>query len=363
MQSRAGRSYGYSDSSFADHAAHLRKLAGSLPRTSCVKPVVMALSHGRPPAAEQVEMLRAAATGRAEGRSREKAAALWTLVYAGLLTDVPRAHADVLRAVMRNRESTMGWRVASRIRRAVTSAAIAGGLLATVVAMASALQHLGCGEDSLCQGGLIAANIFLSLAAVLLAAGCLAAPLALAVADWTAQTNVRADAAAALSLVAGPDDVDVLAAACFDVSSPVLLLAQYTLKGVLPALDESHRDILTVTTTPSLCRLLRLYDLELVCLTLDALGRVGDGRAAGHVELLLTENKGARVREAAERVLPVLQERRRREGDAASLVRPSSHQSAEECLLRPTRPGLHGLEEILPRPVEVGPSSSLDRRR
>lgn len=112
--------------------------------------------------------------------------------------------------------------------------------------------------------------------------------------------------------------------------------ATQALPEMLAALTPEHYGQLPAGTTPALCRVLYHPDNRLVALVLDALGKVGDGRAVAPVEQMMRRGRTPELRAEAERILPMLQERKRQEEAHSSLLRPSSvPEDTPEVLLRP----------------------------
>ncbi|MDW8209167.1 MAG: HEAT repeat domain-containing protein [Chloroherpetonaceae bacterium] len=126
------------------------------------------------------------------------------------------------------------------------------------------------------------------------------------------------------------------------------------LPEMLAALTPEHYGQLPAGTTPALCRVLYHPDNRLVALALDALGKVGDGRAVAPVEQMVRRGRTPELRAEAERILPVLQERKRQEEAHSSLLRPSGVPAdTPDVLLRPAAAQSHVDPETLLRTVET----------
>src|SRR5579871_5772358 len=112
------------------------------------------------------------------------------------------------------------------------------------------------------------------------------------------------------------------------------------------------------------CRLLGHPDDDLVLAVLDALSKVGDGRAVTSVERVAAHGRTAPLREAAQRVLPILQERRQRERDAARLLRAAdAPHMPDDVLLRPAQSTGRIDPELLLNAIRTIERASRERRR
>jgi hypothetical protein len=153
--------------------------------------------------------------------------------------------------------------------------------------------------------------------------------------------RVRAAAAAALGRLRAKECVDLLAQhSVRDNYAELTVAACGALESVIPYLEESDSVALHIDTVPNLCRIalhssvFRLDCFELV----HALGKVGDGRAIPPVERLAKRGVTSAIRAEAERVLPILKERLRKEREASSLLRASlAPDSPTDILLRPAQ--------------------------
>ena len=69
---------------------------------------------------------------------------------------------------------------------------------------------------------------------------------------------------------------------------------------------------------------------------LEALGKIGDGRAVYTVERLAARGKSSAIRQAAAQILPILQERQRAENAPGVLLRAANRPGSDvNNLLRP----------------------------
>ena len=181
-----------------------------------------------------------------------------------------------------------------------------------------------------------------------------------------AERNNQARIAAILSLgrLRSHTSVEDLCRAALDTNANVRRASEYALLLCLPALTPQHYGHVRADTTTLLCHLLnrkkeRLFahhhsTERLVLAVLDALGKVGSGDAARHVALVAQNGWTQAVRERAQAVLPVLEERRRQASDphlllraafpiredGSQLMRPAADASpdAPELLLRASGP-------------------------
>ncbi len=179
-----------------------------------------------------------------------------------------------------------------------------------------------------------------------------------------------AEAARTLGRLSDPLSVGLLARAASHRNVPFAQAAREALPSALAAVRQEHYAQLPLDATPAMCELLYSPDRQDAIPVLYALGRAGDGRAAGPVrwlidsartQLVLGHDAAAReveqaVVSAGESVLPILEERLRLETDSARLLRPASPESDESLvLLRPAGAANAVPEEQLLRP-SAGPN-------
>jgi hypothetical protein len=154
--------------------------------------------------------------------------------------------------------------------------------------------------------------------------------------DRKQNNRVRAAAAVALGRLQSVESVGALTTALYDHSAAVRRAAVPALKSALPLLTPEHYGQLGVQAIPNLCRALGHGDELLVLHVLDALEKVGDGRAVQPVEETATRGRTDRIRQMAIRILPLLQERQRQESASKMLLRAAvPTESAPHTLLRP----------------------------
>jgi hypothetical protein len=333
-------------------ADRLRALAGRLRRRSKIRPILMETADGYPQDDDALQLLQKAALGRTEGRRSEKVAALWGLAYAGIVAGDTEAARATLRTVLRNRERRPAHRAATRISWAVIrtlSVALLAGLGGAVAGYSmDRLRHA--------NGSVQFILILVMLNAVALGFIALLMPIGSLVGDWFTQIEVRAEAARALGEVAMPGDIPALCEASREASATVHVEAKTALKELLSRLSDDDYRRVPSETTPGLCRLLNDFDHDLICIVVEALAKVGDGRAAEPVQRLLRQYPFPRTRVAAENALPILQERLRRQTDPTTLMRAVNDPvSPADSLLRPAAGAGSSASDLLPRPVEVLP--------
>lgn len=177
-------------------------------------------------------------------------------------------------------------------------------------------------------------------------------------------TRVRASCSAALGRLRGVEGINELAHhAVHDNSFTVRHACRYTLESVLPLLTEQEYGTLNVLTIPNLCSLLTPSFPERSRIVLEALEKVGGGSAVEPVELYIASRLNVwRVQassyvdpntELAERILPILKDRQRKEKEAGSLLRAAAAPGGpDETLLRPASNVEGGDQNVLLRPME-----------
>src|SRR5579863_2980538 len=106
----------------------------------------------------------------------------------------------------------------------------------------------------------------------------------------------------ALGRLRAPQGIGALAAACRDRAEPVREAAVEALPSVLPTLTPAHYGTLDGQAVPNLCKLLYPFEAKWTRQILEALGKVGDGRAVEPVQRLIAERPNAAIRAAAEAV-------------------------------------------------------------
>lgn len=306
-----------------------------------------------------------------ETRWRERAFAAWTLGQMDLAPSERSTAANALAHLITNRMRTSGTGLGSRALRALQRTAVLTTAGVTAVLL---LFLFGCFVTS----PLIDAEqlFWMFLSVPLAIVGGLACsvyvlpvvlPLSLAL-DAARNNFVRATAVTALGRLRVPERVGVLAQALVDGNGRVRDAAEVALHAVLPLLTVEHYGRLPADAVPGLCKALgHLYHImpvsgsaegarreHLLVLLVEALGRVGDGRAVPLMEWLAVESVLPRVQSAAAAVLPVLREREREESDRGALLRAvSTPVAAPQELLRSVTACAEGDPRQLLRPGQA----------
>jgi len=169
----------------------------------------------------------------------------------------------------------------------------------------------------------------------------------------------RQQTATALARARDPRAVSVLAIAARDGDQETRTVAVRGLKSILPGLQASDAEHVTLEGMDALISLLlRSTDVDLAIAVLKGLEQIGDARALPAVERAahgcwwLDRGERERVQEAARACLPYLQARAERERQRNTLLRPAqSPDSPAEILLRPAGGAPTTPEEQLLRPV------------
>jgi uncharacterized membrane protein YgcG len=158
--------------------------------------------------------------------------------------------------------------------------------------------------------------------------------------------NLRVTAVGTLRLLGIPETVMPLARATHNISynrssftQRVRTAARPALLQALSTLTSEHYLRLSPDLVPSLCIVLQKSEEGLSLEILHALEKMGDGRAVSVVERLTKKGKTPAVRSAAERLLPILQQRQLGEQAHSTLLRASHEPNdAPNMLLRPSQP-------------------------
>jgi hypothetical protein len=129
--------------------------------------------------------------------------------------------------------------------------------------------------------------------------------------------------------------------------------ATQALTTLIPKLTEEHYGTFPSDTTPNLLRAFADASEDFRVLLLNALEKIGDGRAIEPLEAL-SRFGSPREREAASRALPILQERERQANSATNLLRPThAPQDSSEQLLRPSNERVDPDPKSLLRPTDA----------
>ena len=168
----------------------------------------------------------------------------------------------------------------------------------------------------------------------------------------------RAAAVLSLGRIAAPEAAGVVAAAVYDKvgegNGEVKKAAERALPAVLRALRPDDYGRVGGNSVDHLCRVLQDRRNHLVISVLEALEKVGGGSAVESVSRLAKKARARDVKQLAQRVLPVLEARRRDEQAPTVLLRATTSPGAEgEVLLRPVESRFDSDPDLLVRPVSV----------
>jgi hypothetical protein len=153
--------------------------------------------------------------------------------------------------------------------------------------------------------------------------------------DSRGLSQARIVAAASLRRLRRPESVPALAFACHDGNYEVASRSMEALLEILPALTPAHYGALNSDTVPNLCDAMRHWGSPRDMIFLDALEKIGDGRAIPAVEEMLKQAQSKEQNARAEAVLQVLRERDRQAKDPRRLLRPMPQPADSDLLVRP----------------------------
>src|SRR5579884_585734 len=327
----------------------IQRLLHRLPRRHPLRPCILALLEEAPLPAEAAEIVRAAQFSPG-GRWEERALAAWAL---GLMPARCASHVERLCELPES--------LAPPSLRA----------LFTTISLA-AVPALLIGFDIAGKRGHPSPALTLSIALILALTPIfypivflLTIPLAYAL--QAARTNrVRALAALSLGRLRDPQSLGTLAGAAAEGSGTVRKHAISALRHLLPLLSCEHYGRIGSQAVPHLCRLLSHPRERFVLEILDALGKVGDGRAVPAVEWIAEQGETVWLQEAAQRILPVLRQRLQQESAPRTLLRAAClPDPAPESLLRPVTGVSEAENRLLLRatPLVALPSSAVSAAR
>jgi hypothetical protein len=162
--------------------------------------------------------------------------------------------------------------------------------------------------------------------------------------------RVRAAAAESLGRLGEPTSAGILAQTILQTSGLNLRqtvgcrdighAAVHALPAVLSNLTPEHYGQLPAHSVSRLCALLLEAQEPLALLILEALGKVGDGSAVADVRWMAYRSQVPRLREAAARILPILEQRQQMENAPKVLLRAAAAPVASaDTLLRPASGG------------------------
>jgi len=147
--------------------------------------------------------------------------------------------------------------------------------------------------------------------------------------------SVRVAAIKTLGRLAHPNALASVCRAALSRNSRVASASSEALWPILRSIRTEHYGLLGSQVVPNLCSLLRPASEQEVFLLLDALEKIGDGRAVEPVEAVAARSLSPELVERANNLLPILRARRARETAQRTLLRASSDPApAEDGLLR-----------------------------
>jgi hypothetical protein len=167
--------------------------------------------------------------------------------------------------------------------------------------------------------------------------------------DVVRMDRIRAMAVLTLGRWREPRHLDIFLRKCVGEAGPrVRQAAEIALHEVLPLLRAEEGGEHAADFIPNLCRAVQRkerrvlgyteWEETLEILLLEALGKVGDGRALPTVERIAKRGRTPRLQELAQSILPVVQARARRTTDPSQLLRGAVRPDpAVTTLLRPAQ--------------------------
>ncbi len=268
---------------------------------------------------------------------KERAVAAWALRQAALDPQQKQVAANVLhKIVMTVRESEDSGRFK---RTYLPRALLFTALLTPPLIVPMFLQSRNPPVYSDLDIFALIVCIPLSICFAFLPALLMATPMALLSVD-SGYNRVRAEAVRTLSALGLAQSAASLSvAACVPYTAgarQVRQAAKTALPAVLSQLTPEDFGQQDSEMIPYLCHLLSRSEEPLVLAILEALGKVGDGRAVLPVQRLAVKGRTERIRAAAASILPVLEQRQKQENDPQVLLRAASQDAAaSNVLLRP----------------------------
>jgi len=276
-------------------------------------------------------------------RWRERILAIGTLGCLPLNSNEKQLTVQILEKILANTQELVGDRVASRSPDAYKVAYLIAFSLFLIL-MAREFWGVDASVSLFdLLGELLLSCVFgaIFIAFVAFPAAAFVLPV-YAAADVSRQNRIRAAAATALARIGQPESMGVVAQTLCDVSPLVRHFAHEALRALHPRLTSDYYGRLDSALTPNLCRALRqesrkhepVSAVRMIAL-LQALEKVGDGRAVEPVRALTNAAYYLRIGQEAERILPVLEARLRQENDSKMLLRGASTPATKsEELLR-----------------------------
>ena len=260
-------------------------------------------------------------------RWRERTTATLALRQIAMTPTQARYAARVLGDIM-NSEETLGLDAHRKrsLAEARHTAGLVGAIIAGVFLMGFTIQT-GIMPEWLHQ-------VIFNFGLLLLGTSLLWLP-ALILLEQRRQIQMRIEGAVTLRTLKLPESVRAMAVLAHSRKYYVSI-AQEALIEILPLLTPEHYGRLETATVPELCLLLRnasvisglLYPAPLCEAVLNALAKIGDGRAVKPVQKFAEKCPVPSLRTKAAEVLPILLERKAREEAPGILLRGASAPAA-----------------------------------
>jgi hypothetical protein len=318
-------------------------LLGRIPETHPVRLLALSVARGEP--IDNIQPLIDALLDPSPDRWRIRAVAAWALSRTPLSPEQnDAATASLLDVLEHARPEAWAMRLLRGIKRhaAIT---FGGGALATIF-LFFLLDTIG--RSSFPPSAI---EVFWVMTAVVAICGLPIVLPASFLFDRSRDALDRAAAAEALGRLGQPESVGALSGALFDRSQRVRESAAVALNELLPHLVPEHHGMFGSQSIANLGRALNHPDAQLVSKVLAALSVVGTSHAIPFVRKAVQSGRTLRLRDAADEVLKVLEQRQRSESLQSTLLRPTiSPDDPAQILVRPSISGsLPGAAELLLR--------------
>ena len=281
-----------------------------------------------------VEFLKSVLNDRSPKMWRERALAAWALAVFPLETHQVHDATILLSDLLAGRIAHDRFAAGCGLSYAIGICICFCATVATIIAN----QSLNGGVDWM---GMIGTLVFVAFGCAIVglpvgvAIGSLVIPIYV-VRDKRRLNYIRAAAAKSLSRMATPHAISALAGAAKDGDKTVRETSLESLRTHLPRVTEKHYGSLRRDTIPGLCGLLNSTERKLQLEVLEALIKVGDGRALQPVDQLYSTTQDEEVQKVCLRAIAVLTVRAENEKSAELLLRSSAAPSDQSAtLLRP----------------------------
>lgn len=293
---------------------------------------------------------------------------IWALGRLPLNPQFRKEAAKALADILEDKQP-LGARTARRLVNAAARSAVWGsvsmgsligfGMLAYVVK--------GLSPEPIAWG----AAILLICLAVLAGGALLCTPFVIPYslyADASRARLLRIRAVSTLERLRVPESVGILAKAYARMEPEIRKAAEPALLAVLPTLMPEHYGRMDAEVVPHMCHALlfaatgaRAYG-SLASSLLQALERMGDGRAVQAVEQVAKKGTGTNLRAEAARILPILRARQEQENAHGTLLRGASSPavSADQLLRAASDTGVTAADQLLRPTADSRPGEPAD---